>query len=243
MLVPSNIAAGRPLRTLLLRRSAPSGSGRLRGRFPAESRLRRTAEVDTRTTHRLGQVQRKCRLRGIDIRRSEALRVRRPDLGVPYIIKGVTVGDATNSPVLTIEPGTEIRFRKTGSLAAGNNGRTKPGRFVADGSAGRMIFTSMATSPAPGDFYGVSVYEGSSAESEFRNCDFSYGGGSGGDNGLLYVHKSNPVITGCDFGYSAGYGTTFQTTVRPDTLAIKLVNTFHDNASGTIKWLMPLPGH
>jgi hypothetical protein len=165
-----------------------------------------------------------------------------PSLGVPYIIKGVTVGDATNSPVLTIEPGTEIRFRKTGSLTAGNTGGTKPGRIVADGSAGRITFTSMATSPAPGDFSGVSVYEGSSTESEFRSCDFSYGGQGGGDHALLTIHKCNPAVTGCDFGYSAGYGMLFSTTQYPDTLAIKAVNTFHDNASGTIKWLMPFPG-
>jgi hypothetical protein len=165
-----------------------------------------------------------------------------PNLGVPYIIKGVTVGDATNSPVLTIEPGTEIRFRKNGSLTAGNTGGTRPGRIVADGSAGRITFTSMATSPAPGDFYGVSVYEGSSTESEFRSCDFSYGGQGGGDHALLTVHKCNPTVTGCDFGYSAGYGMLFSTTQYPDTLAIKAVNTFHDNASGTIKWLMPFPG-
>jgi len=166
-----------------------------------------------------------------------------PDLGVPYVIKDVTVGDVTNNPVLTIEPNTEVRFRKEGYLAVGNLGGTKPGRIIADGSAGPIKFTSLAATPAPGDFYGVSVYENASAESEFRGCEFSYGGGTGGDNGLLFVHKSSPEITGCDFGCSKGWGITFRTSQIPDTAELKRVNTFHDNANGEIKWSSPFPGN
>jgi hypothetical protein len=165
-----------------------------------------------------------------------------PDIGVPYVIKDVSVGDSTNDAVLTIENSVEIRFRKTGTLASGQSGKNLRARILADGSAGRIRFTSLAGTPAPGDFCGVSVYEGPSGESEFRKCDFSYGGGSGGDNGMLYVRGRNPVITGCDFGYSKGWGITFTTASVPDTAALKAVNTFHDNGSGAIKWIRLFPG-
>jgi hypothetical protein len=163
-----------------------------------------------------------------------------PDLGLPYIISDVYVYDSTNNPVLTIAPGTEIRFKNLGRLRIGNAGVEIPARIVADGSGGRITFTSTSPSPAPGAFYGVYVYGNSIGESEFRNCDFSYGGQNG--DCLLYVKNGSPEIAGCDFGYSAGWGITFRTALVPDTVALKQANSFHDNALGNIKWLLSFPG-
>ncbi|MBM3332635.1 hypothetical protein FJY68_12450 [candidate division WOR-3 bacterium] len=164
-----------------------------------------------------------------------------PDLGVSYVIRDVYVFHSSNSPVLAIQPGTEIRFKDLGTLKVGNAGTPTPARIVADGTAGRVRFTSASASPSPGSFYGVYVYGNQIGESEFRNCDFSYGGQNG--DCLLYVKNSNPVITGCDFGYSAGWGVSFKTASVPDTLALKQANTFHDNALGNIKWVPPVPGN
>jgi hypothetical protein len=163
-----------------------------------------------------------------------------PDLGLPYIISDVYVFDSTNNPVLTIQPGTEIRFKDLGRLRVGNVGVPIPARIVADGTAGRIKFTSAAATPAPGDFYGVYVYDNQIGESEFRGCDFEFGGQN--SDGLLYVKNSNPAITGCDFGYSAGWGISFKTASAPDTMALKQANAFHDNALGNIKWVPPVPG-
>jgi hypothetical protein len=165
-----------------------------------------------------------------------------PDLGVPYVITNVTVGDSTNSPVLTIEPGTEVRFKSGGWLQSGKAYVSLPGRIVADGSADRIRFTSAAGMPVPGDYDGVHVFRGAGTESEFRSCDFAYGGQGGGYNSILYVDDCSPVIAGCDFGYSAGWGITFRTVQTPDTLTLKQVNTFHDNAEGDIKWMHLFPG-
>jgi hypothetical protein len=165
-----------------------------------------------------------------------------PDIGVPYVISAVTVGDSTNSPVLTIEPGTELRFKSGGLLQSGKAYVSLPGRIVADGSAGRITFTSTAGTPAPGDFDGVHVYHGASSESEFRDCDFAYGGQGGGLNSILYVEDCSPVITGCDFGYSVGWGITLRTAQATDTLGLRAVNTFHDNTEGDIKWMHLFPG-
>jgi hypothetical protein len=163
-----------------------------------------------------------------------------PALGLPYVISNVYVYDSTNNPVLTIESGTEIRFKNLGRLAVGNAGVPIPARIVADGTAGRIKFTSAAATRAPGDFYGVCVYGNQIGESEFKSCDFSYGGQNG--DCLLFVRNCSPAITGCDFGYSAGWGIYFKTASAPDTMALKQANTFHDNALGNIKWVPPSPG-
>jgi hypothetical protein len=179
---------------------------------------------------------------GVELRGRLSTSTTWPDIGVPYVMQLVSVGDSTNSPVLTIEPGTEVRFQSQGQLVLGQLGRNLPGRIVADGSAGRITFTSAAGTPAPGDFYGVVVYDGPSDESEFRSCDFAYGGRGSYDAGMLYVHGCSPVITGCDFGYSATWGIAFRTAQVPDTVMLKQVNTFHDNGSGAIKWIRLFPG-
>jgi hypothetical protein len=163
-----------------------------------------------------------------------------PDLGVPYVIKDVSVGDSTNNPVLTIQPGTEIRLKDIGVLRVGKVGANLPARIVADGSAGRITFTSAAPTPVPGGFYGINVYGNLIGESEFKSCDFSYGGQDGA--GMLFVNRSNPVITGCDFGYSEGWGILFQTATVPDTAALRQVNTFHNNALGDMKWMPAFRG-
>jgi hypothetical protein len=159
-----------------------------------------------------------------------------PNLGVPYVIlNSVLVADSTNRPVLTIEPGTEIKFKRWGCLESGRSSPIIPGRVVADGSAGRVRFTSAAGTPAPGDYTGVYVNDEPGAESEFRNCDFEYGSVG------LYVSSNVSTITGCDFGYSSGWGIIFKTAQAPDTVLLRQVNTFHDNASGDIMWIPPFP--
>ena len=165
-----------------------------------------------------------------------------PNLLVPYVINAVTVGDSTNSPVLTIEPGTEVRFKSGGLLQSGKAYVSLPGRIKADGSEGRIRFTSAAGTPGPGDYDGVHVYKGASDESEFLNCDFAYGGQGGGLNSILYVDDCSPTIVGCDFGYSAGWGITFRTAQATDTVGLRAVNTFHDNVEGDIKWMHLFPG-
>jgi len=179
---------------------------------------------------------------GVELRGRLSVSTTWPDIGVPYVIDAVTVGDSTNSPVLTIQPGTEVRFKSGGMLQSGKAYTSLPGRIVADGSAGRIRFISAAGTPAPGDYDGVHVYQGASAESEFRSCDFAYGGQGGGYNSLLYVDDCSPTIAGCDFGYSAGWGITSRTAQATDTLGLRAVNTFHNNTEGDIKWMHLFPG-
>lgn len=156
-----------------------------------------------------------------------------PVLDAPYVIADVSVGDSTASPVLTIAPGAEVRFKSTGVLRSGLVGRNLNARIIAD----QVTFTTNAAAPAPGGFYGVNVYRSPSGESEFRDCDFSYGGQGSGDVGMLYARDCGPTVTGCDFGFSQNWGIVFHTSQAPDTLALRQQNTFHDNGRGDVKWV------
>ncbi len=83
------------------------------------------------------------------------------------------LGDITIEPgvTLTIESGTEIRFAEnTDSMGA--NRRTSEtelrvlGRLVADGNPNsRVVFTSAATSPSRGDWYGIDLLNTTAATS------------------------------------------------------------------------------
>ncbi|MCX6841563.1 MAG: Ig-like domain-containing protein [candidate division WOR-3 bacterium] len=150
--------------------------------------------------------------------------------GVPYILDGnVWVSDAS-SPTLTIAPGNTLKFRSSAELLIGHYGT--PGGLIADGTSGRITFTSAVNPPAPGNWTSVSYYEGSLSNSKLVNCDVEYGGHDGYGN--IYISDCTPTVTGCDIGYSSAYGIYLNGSTYPDPATLRASNTFHDNASGDI---------
>jgi hypothetical protein len=86
------------------------------------------------------------------------------NLGVPYKIGNsgsfgeLYVSAQSGVPVLTIEPGVTLRFKKGGSLYVSYFSSEGPanGTLIAAGMPGAEItFTSAEPSPAPGDWYGI----------------------------------------------------------------------------------------
>jgi hypothetical protein len=151
--------------------------------------------------------------------------------GVPYILDGnVWVSDASASPVLTIASGNTVKFRSYAELLIGHY--STPGGLIADGTGGRITFTSAVTPPAPGNWTCVSFYDGSLSSSKLVNCDVEYGGHD--DYGNIYISDCTPTITGCDIGYSSAYGIYLAGSTYPDPTQLQTDNTFHDNASGNI---------
>ena len=151
--------------------------------------------------------------------------------GVPYIMDGnVWVNDAS-SPTLTIAAGNTIKLRSGYELLIGHYG--SPGGLIADGTGGRITFTSAVTPPAPGNWLAVSFYEGSLSNSKLVNCDIAYGGN--GNYGDIYIYNSTPTITGCDIGHSSAYGIYLDGSTYPDPTTLRANNTFHDNASGDVR--------
>ncbi len=121
--------------------------------------------------------------------------------GSLYIDQGVT---------LTIMPGATVKLA-SGALIQTATIYNSPGAssIVANGtSTSPIIFTSNATSPAPGDWGNIVVYQ-SNAQASFQYCIFEYGGGQdnvGSKFPMLNAQGGGSVsIANCEFRYSANY--------------------------------------
>lgn len=121
---------------------------------------------------------------------------------IPY--NYVRVEGAAN-PVLTIEPGTVIKFASVAGLPIGAN---EPGALAADG----VTFTSATddtlgdvlgdgpSSPAAGDWNAITFSDQTiDAKSRLSNCLIRYGGGGPSIYGALSITDASPVISGCVF--------------------------------------------
>ena len=146
------------------------------------------------------------------------------NLGLPYAIGG---GWFEIEYRLTIAPGVTLQMARHSSLSV--YGGDSSG-LIADGTEGQITFTSAEAAPAPGDWYGINFEPGSDS-SVLRNCKIEYGGLPHGGN---ITCRSAPTIESDSIGYSAGYGIYLEGPMFPDTVALRLNNTFYANDSGDI---------
>jgi hypothetical protein len=105
--------------------------------------------------------------------------------GQLVVEKGVT---------LTIEPGTNVVFLpgKLDEEGLAESGLLVKGTIIAKGTPGkRILFTSGAKHPAPGDWGEVKLLN--STGSAFGSCDFRFGGWG------LHLHDSDIKVEGCTF--------------------------------------------
>ncbi len=151
--------------------------------------------------------------------------------GVPYVLAAdVGVEDASNSPVLTIAPGTTVELQADAELYCG---WSQPGGIIADGTAGEITFTSSVGSPSPGDWAAIGFYyRAMDSQCQLKNCQIEYGGSSKGN---VVIENALPTVTGCDIGYSGTYGIYLNGTEYPDPATLRANNTIHDNADGDIR--------
>lgn len=126
--------------------------------------------------------------------------------GVPYYFSfdRVRVTDQAGvvTPVLTIEPGVELRFDDYLVVGAENVGvSSNPGRLIALGTpTQRITFTSAKPTRAPADWPGVWLLN--AAGSRLENVDLDFAGGMNGisssnckpvgtnDNAALFIGQS-----------------------------------------------------
>jgi hypothetical protein len=136
--------------------------------------------------------------------------------GFPIVLwSSITVSDNVR---LTISAGTVVKFNASTQL-------TVRGTLDANGTEGsRVVFTSLkddtydgdtngdgnATTPAPGNWYGIyldgtTVYEGIG---EFDHCLFRYGGYSGAavDANVHFTSSNSGHMTNCISEYSGYHG-------------------------------------
>ncbi len=153
------------------------------------------------------------------------------DLGVPYEIdEDISIGDADNTAILTIAPGTTVKLRSGAELYTGYYG---PGGLIADGTSGWITFTSAVEPKSKGDWQAISFYEYSiDAQCRLKNCKIEYAGFDG--DGNVYINDAIPEITGDSIGHGAGYGIYLGGSEYPDTNALRANNTFYDNDLGDV---------
>jgi hypothetical protein len=152
--------------------------------------------------------------------------------GVPYVAAGnIWVSDASASPMLTIAPGNTLKFRSYAELLIGHY--STPGGLIADGTSGRITFTSAVNPPAPGNWDCISFYEGALSNSKLVNCNVEFGGHD--DYGNIYISDCVPTITGDSIGNSSAWGIYLSGTTYPNPADLLLNNTFFSNATGSVR--------
>ncbi len=157
--------------------------------------------------------------------------------GSPYIITGNTVLDS--GIVLTINPGVIVKFDSAKSLQINGNLR------ATGNSSNKIIFTSNAITPAPGDWayilfsdksqdYDHGLYSGSVME----YCIVEYAGESSAGltvAGTIRISASFPVIRNCELRYNSTTGIIFYNdpnSTGPTTDVLKISRCYiHDNNS------------
>jgi hypothetical protein len=133
--------------------------------------------------------------------------------------------------ILTIGPGARFEFDHSGIYV-------EDGVLLADGSSGRITFTSLNYPDAnKGDWVGI-VFEYGSASppSLLQNCLVEYGGTSGGN---VVCNGCSPVLVDNEIDYSSMFGIRLHNSqLNPDTLRAE--NRFRDNDSGSVGVRPPL---
>ncbi|NOK23207.1 hypothetical protein [Corallococcus carmarthensis] len=140
------------------------------------------------------------------------------DLGVPYHLETLTVGNHDTAATLTIEAGAELRFDPGGRLVVYDG---KSALIAAGTQAHPVVFTSAKATPGAGDWAGLR-FEGTNPSDRLENIRVRYAGGaclcsSFGCNYLppsfdvssailLFAQPATPFITGASIEDSAGHG-------------------------------------
>lgn len=156
------------------------------------------------------------------------------NFGVPYLVNGdVLIGDASQ-PVVTIEPGTQLRLGLNTAITIGYN--LLDGALAADATGGQQIlFTSSAATPRKGDWMYIYFDLGTMDDkSKLKNCRFEFGGRN--NDGEIYLYNAKPEIRGCAIDSSASYGIYLEGDPGelPSPAELRANNTFTGNELGDI---------
>jgi len=121
-----------------------------------------------------------------------------------YLVDGSL--DVDNGGVLTIEPGTTIKFTAGSYISVGYSAA---GTIIANGTAEKPItFTSSAGMPTSGAWSGIRCYENTQSGTIFNYCNVKY---SGGDEyyGPFYLSNCKITLTNSTFTNCASNHTIF----------------------------------
>ncbi len=147
--------------------------------------------------------------------------------GTPYIFnQDVKIGSSAATE-LTIAPGNELLFNSGTAFYIGAGGLDA--RLIAQGTSDKpIIFSSLQSTPAAGDWEGIYFGANTLAESKMDTCMVAYGGQNDSQANITIdgVVDGEPLIQSCTITHSSTNGIYKKNGANP-TLNN---NTFSDNA-------------
>ncbi len=122
--------------------------------------------------------------------------------GNTYIIDGTV---SVEGAILTIEPGTIIRFTEGSELDVGYS--ESGSAIIANGTSEKpILFTTTASSPTEGDWDGIWFYSGTSSETSLKYCTIEYSGGYSDYAGAVNLKDCKITIENSHIQYSKYHG-------------------------------------
>jgi hypothetical protein len=133
--------------------------------------------------------------------------------GSPYVaVSNVKIG-GSSVVALTIEPGVEVRFQPSTGLYVGYTLGiySYSGHLEANGTAeNRIVFTSNASNPQPGDWVGIK-YSAYSLTDSLKYCDVKYAGAI--DSVMGYAQSGVYLCSGSATHYKKLYHCVIDSTL------------------------------
>lgn len=156
-----------------------------------------------------------------------------PNLGIPYMVDGRVRVQGTETPILTLPAGTELRFTSESSLWTGSGGG---GGLQVQGTAeAPVLFTAHAASPAAGHWEGI-TFDTETSGTLVNHAIIEYGGESSfyGSGNAILARDLGAILTNTLIRHSSGCGVvrvTHSAGWATDFTAVALANTFASNAT------------
>ncbi len=147
-------------------------------------------------------------------------------LDVPWYVSTDITFQGSTSPELTIEAGVELEFARSAGLLVGNG--TTASLYAVGTAASPIVFTSAQSSPAAGDWDGITIgnYD---VGSTIQYATVEYGGANAKGNIYFYYADPGSMVDSCTIAYSSYYG-IYRTSSTPTLSNI----TYTSNTSGTV---------
>jgi hypothetical protein len=147
------------------------------------------------------------------------------------VTDNLSIGGAA-TPTLTIAAGSTFKFATDTGISIGYS---NPGKLVLAGTAtSKITLTSLAGTPGPGDWDGITVWYNSSAKIAYSTISYAGSTSASSSNGAVSVVSNNDSldIQNSTLSYSGEYG--IGVPCNSTATVTNVGNTFKSNTLGNI---------